>query len=112
MIEYKVIKELEENPSHTQRSLAQKLNVSLGKMNYVLSGLIEKGIIKANKLKNHPDKIRWQYLLTPQGMKKKIKITHDYLIKRIKEFKQIQNEIEELKEEVKKNNTNNDIRYK
>ena len=105
MIEYKVIKELEENPSHTQRSLAQKLNVSLGKMNYVLSGLVEKGIIKAKKLKNHPDKIRWQYLLTPQGVKEKIKITGEYLKKRLKEFEQIQNEIEELKEEVKKNNT-------
>lgn len=112
MIEYKVIKELEENPSHTQRSLAQKLNVSLGKMNYVLSGLIEKGIIKAKKLKNHPDKIRWQYLLTPQGVKEKIKITHDYLIKRMKEFEKIQNEIKELKEEVKRNNTNTDMQYK
>lgn len=104
MIEYKVIKELEENPSHTQRSLAQKLNVSLGKINYVLSGLVEKGIIKAKKLKNHPDKIRWQYLLTPQGVKEKIKITSDYLKKRLKEFEYIQNEIEELKEEIKKNN--------
>lgn len=104
MIEYKVIKELEDNPSHTQRSLAQKLNVSLGKVNYILSGLVEKGIIKAKKLKNHPEKIRWQYILTPRGVKEKIRITHEYLIKRIQEFEQIQSEIEELKEEVKKNN--------
>lgn len=106
MIEYKVIKELEENPSHTQRSLAQKLNVSLGKVNYVLSGLVEKGLIRAKKLKNNPDKIRWQYLLTPQGMKEKINITSEYLSKRMKEFEQIQQEIEELKKEVKKNNGN------
>jgi len=103
MIEYKVIKELEENPSHTQRSLAQKLNVSLGKVNYILSGIVEKGIIRAKRLKNSPDKIRWQYLLTPQGMKEKIKITHEYLTRRVKEFEQIQKEIEELKKEVKKN---------
>ena len=100
MIEYKVIKELEDNPSHTQRSLAQKLNVSLGKVNYVLSGLVEKGIIKAKKLKNNPDKVRWQYILTPQGMKEKIIITHNYLKKRLKEFEQIQNEIKELKKEI------------
>ncbi len=106
MIEYKVIKELEENPSHTQRSLAQKLNVSLGKVNYILSGLVEKGLIRAKKLKNNPDKIRWQYLLTPQGMKEKINITREYLSKRMKEFEQIQQEIEELKKEVKKNNGN------
>lgn len=104
MIEYKVIKELEENPSHTQRSLAEKLNVSLGKVNYILSGLIEKGIIKAKRLKNNPDKIRWQYLLTPQGMKEKIKITREYLTRRLKEFEHIQKEIDELKKEVSKNN--------
>ncbi len=106
MIEYKVIKELEENPSHTQRSLAEKLNISLGKANYILSGLMEKGIIKAKKLKNNPDKIRWQYILTPRGVKEKIRITHEYLKKRIKEFELIQNEIEELKKEVKKNGIN------
>lgn len=100
MIEYKVIKELEENPTHTQRSLAQKLNVSLGKVNYVLSGLVEKGIIKAKRLKNGPDKIRWQYILTPQGVKEKLKITREYLIKRMKEFDQIQHEISELKKDI------------
>ena len=100
MIEYKLIKEIEKNPRHTQRSLAQKLNISLGKVNYVISGLIEKGIIKAKKLKNDPDKIRWQYILTPQGMKEKLIITHIYLKKRIQEFEQIQNEIIELKKEV------------
>lgn len=103
MIEYKVIKELEENPSHTQRSLAQRLNVSLGKVNYILSGLVEKGIIKAKRLKNSPDKIRWQYILTPQGLTEKIRITQEYLKKRLKEFEQIQSEIEELKKEVNKN---------
>ena len=103
MIEYKVIKELEENPSHTQRSLAGKLDVSLGKVNYILSGLMEKGIIRAKRLKNSPDKIRWQYLLTPQGMKEKIRITREYLKNRIKEFESIQKEIDELRREVKKN---------
>jgi EPS-associated MarR family transcriptional regulator len=103
MIEYKVIKELEANPSHTQRTLAHKLDVSLGKINYVLSGLIQKGIIKAKKLKNHPENIRWQYILTPQGVKEKIIITREYLKKRIREFEQIQTEIEELKKDVVKN---------
>jgi EPS-associated MarR family transcriptional regulator len=102
MIKYKLIKELEENPSQTQRSLAQKLNISLGKVNYLLSGLVEKGIIKAKKLKNNPNKIRWQYILTPQGMKEKIKITRDYLKNRLYEFENIQKEIEELKKEVDK----------
>ena len=52
MNEYKLIHELEKNPFHTQRTLADKLNISLGKANYLLAGLIEKGIVKTNKLKN------------------------------------------------------------
>ncbi len=100
MNEYKIIKELEGNPSHTQRSLAQKMNVSVGKINYIISGLIEKGLIKAKKIKNHPDKIRWQYNLTPRGIREKVKITRDYLKFRLKEFESIQEEITELKKEV------------
>jgi EPS-associated MarR family transcriptional regulator len=100
MIEYKVIKELEQNPAHTQRSLARKLDISLGKANYVIAGLIEKGIIKAKRLKNEPDKIRWKYILTPKGMKEKVIITRNYLNKRLREFDAIQKEIEELREEV------------
>jgi EPS-associated MarR family transcriptional regulator len=101
MIEYRVIRELESNPSHTQRSLAEKLDISLGKANYVLGGLIEKGIVKAKKLKNNPENIRWQYILTPAGVKEKINITQQYLQRRIKEFEEIQQEIIMLKKDVK-----------
>jgi EPS-associated MarR family transcriptional regulator len=100
MIEYKLIRELEKNPSHTQRTLADKLDISLGKVNYVLAGFMEKGFIKAKKLKNNPDKIRWQYLLTPAGIKNKIKISRDYLYERLEEFSRIQQEIAELKQEI------------
>lgn len=98
MNEYKVIKEIESNPSHTQRSLAKKLNVSLGKINFIISGLVEKGIVKAKKIKNHPGKIRWQYILTPKGIKEKIKITKEYLYKRTIKFENLKKELEELKE--------------
>ena len=100
MLEYKLIKELAANPSHTQRSLAEKLNVSLGKVNYMLSGLMEKGIIKVSRLKREPGKIRWQYILTPEGMKEKARITKRYLKQRLEEFDDIQKEIETLRKEV------------
>lgn len=102
MIEYKIIKELSENPRHTQRSLAQKLDVSLGKINYVLSGLAGKGIIKAKKLRDHPERIRWQYNLTPKGVKEKARITKRYLESRLLEFNAMQVEIEELRKEVER----------
>jgi EPS-associated MarR family transcriptional regulator len=100
MNEYKLIREIERNPFHTQRTLATTLHISLGKANYLLAGLIQKGIIKARKLRNDPEKIRWEYILTPKGIKEKIIITRDYLQKRMNEFEAIQREIEELKSEV------------
>lgn len=100
MNEYKLIREIERNPFHTQRTLATTLHISLGKANYLLSGLMQKGIIKARKLRNDPEKIRWEYILTPKGIKEKFVITRDYLQKRIDEFEAIQREIEELKTEV------------
>ncbi len=100
MIDYKVIREIQDNPAHTQRSLAKKLNVSLGKVNYVLTGLTEKGLIRARKIKNHPGQVRWHYLLTPKGMREKVRIARNYLRKRVREFDRIQQEIDELKTEV------------
>ena len=104
MIEYKVIKKLEMNPAHTQRTLAKRLDVSLGKGNYVLSGLIEKGFVKAKKLKNHPDKIRWMYILTPKGIQEKVCITKEYLRTRLREFDLLQKEIQELEQDAKQQN--------
>ena len=101
MIEYKVLKEIESNPRHTQRSLAGNLGISLGKMNYILSGLIEKGIVKAKRLKNEPGSIRWHYLLTPEGIQEKIRITRSYLARRQAEFTALKQEIAELKREVR-----------
>jgi MarR family transcriptional regulator, temperature-dependent positive regulator of motility len=100
MIEYHLLKEIESNPRHTQRSLAEKLGVSLGKINYLLSGLIEKGFIKVKKLKNKSDSIRWKYLLTPHGIQEKIYITKIYLSRRKEEYTALKNEIEELEHEV------------
>jgi EPS-associated MarR family transcriptional regulator len=100
MIEYKLIRELDKNPYHTQRTLASSLDISLGKANYVLAGLIQKGIVKARKLKSHPDNIRWKYILTPKGIREKIRITQNYLHTRLEEFDQIRREIEELKNEI------------
>ncbi len=100
MIEYKVLKEIESNPEHTQRSLAGILGISLGKMNYILGGLIEKGIVKAKQLKNQPGSIRWRYILTPVGIQEKMKLTRSYLARRQQEFIAMQKEIAELEREV------------
>jgi EPS-associated MarR family transcriptional regulator len=105
MIEYKLIREIQRNPFHTQRTLADTLHISLGKANYLLAGLMHKGIIKARKLRNGSEKIRWKYILTPKGLREKLVITRDYLQKRISEFEIIQREIQELKTEVERDSS-------
>ena len=100
MLEYKVLKAIETNPRHTQRTLAGNLGVSLGKMNYILGGLIQKGIVKARRLTNDPDSIRWHYLLTPEGIQEKLRITRSYLARRKAEYAAIEHEIAELEREV------------
>jgi EPS-associated MarR family transcriptional regulator len=100
MIEYKLIREIQRNPFHTQRTLANSLNVSLGKANYLLAGLIQQGIIRARKLKYNPEKIRWKYILTPKGIREKLRITKNYLNLRRKEFDAIRKEIAELRIEI------------
>lgn len=100
MIEYKIIKEIEQNPLHTQRSLARHLGVSLGKINYVLTELTQKGLISAKCHKKNPGGGRWQYILTPKGLREKIAMTRHYLERRLHEYNQISAEIKDLKKEI------------
>jgi hypothetical protein len=65
-----------------------------------LTGLIEKGLIRAKKLKNEPENIRWNYLLTRKGIQEKVELTRNYLKRREEEFEVLRQEIEVLKKEV------------
>ena len=97
----KVLRSIEENPEITQRELAQKLGVSLGKVNYCLKALIDRGWIKANNFKRSNNKASYAYLLTPRGIEEKAKITVHFLKQRIREYEQIKREIVELEREVR-----------
>ncbi|OGJ87083.1 MAG: MarR family EPS-associated transcriptional regulator [Candidatus Raymondbacteria bacterium RifOxyA12_full_50_37] len=99
MIEYKLLKEIERNSSHTQRTLASSLDVSVGKINYILAGFIKQGSIQAKKVRDHHDKIRWKYYLTPKGISEKVKITQEYFHSLVKEYNIIQAELNALKSE-------------
>ena len=97
----KVLRLIEETPEITQRELAHKLGVSLGKVNYCLQALIQKGWVKANNFKNSNNKAAYAYLLTPTGIDRKAHITARYLRRKIEEYEALRNEIEQLKSEVK-----------
>ena len=94
-----VLKELESNPKITQRDLAQKLEISLGKINYLINALIDKGIIKAKNFKNSKNKLSYVYLLTAEGIKTKISLTRKFFDWKLQEYERLKKEIEELKKE-------------
>jgi EPS-associated MarR family transcriptional regulator len=102
-IHLQVLREIEENPEITQRELAQHLGVSLGKTNYCLKALIDRGWIKANNFKNSNNKAAYAYLLTPSGLEQKAKITLRFLKRKMQEYEHLRAEIEELQQEVRNN---------
>jgi EPS-associated MarR family transcriptional regulator len=97
---YKLLKLLERNPQASQRELAAELGVSLGKVNYCLKALIDKGHVKARNFKNADNKVAYLYLLTPKGIRAKARITSAYLQRKLGEYESLREEIEELQAEV------------
>lgn len=97
---YKVLKLLDDNPQVSQRDIAKSLDISLGKVNYCLKALIEKGMIKASNFKNSSNKRAYAYLLTPKGIDAKARLTAVFLRVKLAEHRALQREIEQLKREV------------
>lgn len=83
----------------TQRDLARKLGISLGKVNYCLKALIEKGLVKANNLRDSQNKQAYAYLLTPRGISQKARATTHFLQRKIREYEALRREIEVLRRE-------------
>ena len=85
---------LNKQPNLTQRELAKNLGVSLGKLNYLLNALVDKGFIKINNFKKSPKKINYFYLLTPNGISEKTKLTINFMKRKMIEYDQLKNELE------------------
>jgi len=100
-VRYKLLSLLEKNPEATQREIAEELGVSLGKINYCLSALIEKGLVKARNFTNSNNKAAYAYLLTPRGIEEKAKVTVQFLKRKMDEYESLKHEIEQLKREVR-----------
>jgi len=98
---YGLLKTLEENPGLSQRDLAKRLGISLGKVNYCLNALAEKGSLKINNFRNSENKLAYSYLLTPHGIEEKARITMEFLQIKVREYERLKAEIEELYRETK-----------
>lgn len=97
---YKLLRLIESRPDATQRELAQALGVSLGKVNYCVNALIEKGFVKARNFRNSHNKLAYAYLLTPRGIEQKTAVTVQFLRRKVNEYEALRREIAELKREV------------
>lgn len=96
---YKILKELQSNPDLSQRELAKRLEISLGKTNFCLKALIDKGLVKAGNFKRNPNKTQYLYLLTPTGIEEKAQLTRHFLKRKLKEHEALTLEIESLRQE-------------
>ena len=97
---YIIFKEIEKANISTQRDFAGRLGYSLGKVNYLLKSLTEKGLIKIENFSKSDNKFGYRYVLTPKGISEKYQVTSDFLRRKEAEFIKMQLEIEELRREV------------
>ncbi len=92
---FNVLRKIKKKQYSSQRKLAKDLDFSLGKLNYCLKALQEKGLIKIENFKKNPNKINYIYVLTPKGIAEKTKLTLNFMKRKLKEY-------DELKKELKK----------
>ena len=99
--EYRLIAVLEKTPALSQRDLASTLGFSLGKVNYCLKALVDKGWIKATRFLQNPHKSEYAYLLTPQGIGSKAVLTAQFLERKMAQYEQLRGEIETLQAQMR-----------
>lgn len=95
-----ILREISKNPSISQREIAQKNKISLGKVNYAVNSLIEKGYVKIHNFSESKNKRKYIYLLTPAGVYEKAKLTAAFLKLKMEEYERIRTEIEELQHDI------------
>jgi len=95
---YRILRLIERKPAISQREIARELGISLGKANFCLQALIEKGTIKANTFLNSRNKRAYIYVLTPRGIEERARITVRFLKRKMTEYEAIREEIAELTE--------------
>ena len=96
----KLLREINKSPEMTQRELSLSLGISLGKVNFLIKALIDKGHIKVDNFKKSNNKSAYLYYLTPKGVEEKAKITYRFLRRKMNEYEQLEKDIRQLRQEV------------
>jgi EPS-associated MarR family transcriptional regulator len=96
---YRILKILQNNPAASQREIARELGISLGRVNFCLQALIEKGLIKVNNFRENEAKRAYLYLLTPKGIQEKARVTVRFLKVKLDEYESLKREVAQLQRE-------------
>jgi EPS-associated MarR family transcriptional regulator len=90
---FNVLRKIQSKPNATQRELAEELGFSLGKLNYCLRALQNKGLVKIENFKKNPNKLNYFYILTPKGISEKTKLTLNFMKRKMKEYDELKKEL-------------------
>ena len=104
-----ILRYLEAEQKVSQRELSNSLNISLGKVNFIIRALIEKGIVKAQNFKNNKNKRAYAYYITKEGIQEKSKLTLKFFQRKMSEYDSLKKELRDLEAEIKKNKQDEDF---
>ena len=99
-LRFRILRLLENNPQMSHRQIAQELGVSTGAVNYCINALIEKGFVKVRNFRENDNKLRYLYLLTPEGMSAKLALAHEFLVRKALEYQALKHELDTLVSEL------------
>jgi len=99
----RIFRELSRSPEMTQREFSSRLGISLGKVNFLINALIQKGFIKVENFKKSSSKSKYLYCLTPRGIEEKSRMTYLFLKRKMREYEHLELEIQQLREETREN---------
>ena len=95
---FELLRKIQKNPNYSQRELAGELGISLGKLNYCLKALKEKGLIKINNFTKNPNKLNYIYVLTPKGIAEKANLTINFMKRKMQEYEDLKKELDNNKD--------------
>ena len=97
----RIFREINRLPEMTQREFSSRLGISLGKVNFLINALIQKGFVKVENFKKSSSKSKYLYCLTPRGIEEKSRMTYLFLKRKMREYEQLELEIRQLREETR-----------